>query len=141
MRQRRFPTACLAILAVLALSGGIASAPSVAFARTTSAPDASTITTQLQPGWNMVGWVGPETLSAQVFEELPALRQISAWDAGQQRYRRAWPDQDEALPALTPDRGLRASESDQSCLPAYNLGTGLVQASYVNRVAVVTGPV
>ena len=141
MRQRRFPTACLAILAVLALGTGVASAPSVAFAQTTSAPDASTITTQLQPGWNMVGWVGPETLSAQVFEELPELRRISAWDAEEQRYRRAWPDQDEALPALTPDRGLIALPSDQSCLPVYNLGTGLVQESYMNPVVVVPVPV
>ena len=85
MRQRRFPTACLAILAVLALSGGIASAPSVAFAQTTAAPDASTITTELQPGWNMVGWVGPETLTGRLFEEIPARQRISAWDAGQQR--------------------------------------------------------
>ena len=141
MRQRRFPTASIAILAALALGAGIASAPSVAFAQTTSAPEAGTITTELQPGWNMVGWVGPETLTGRLFEELPALRRISAWDAEEQRYRRAWPDQDEALPALTPDRGLRAIESDQSCLPIYNLGTGLVQESYTNPVVVVPVPV
>ena len=106
MRQRRFHTACLAILAVLALSGGIASAPSVAFAQTTSAPDASTITTQLQPGWNMVGWVGPETLSGQLFEELPSLRRISAWDAEEQRYRRAWPNINRDSLRLMPGTGL-----------------------------------
>ena len=61
MRQRRFHTASIAIFVAFALGAGIASAPSVAFAQTTSAPDAGTITTQLQPGWNMVGWVGPET--------------------------------------------------------------------------------
>ena len=106
MRQRRFPTACLAILAVLALGSGVASAPSVAFAQTTSAPDASTITTELQPGWNMVGWVGPKTLSGQLFEELPALGRISVWDAEEQRYRRAQRDQYEELPTLTAGMGV-----------------------------------
>ena len=106
MRQRRFPTACLAILAVLALSGGIASAPSVAFAQTTVARDAGTITTELQPGWNMVGWVGPETLSGQLFEELPALGRISAWDAEEQRYRRARPNINRNSLRLMPGMGL-----------------------------------
>ena len=106
MRQRRFPTACLAILVALALGGGIASAPSVAFAQTTAAPDASTITTELQPGWNMVGWVGPETLSGQLFEELPELRRISAWDAEEQRYRRAWPNINRDSLRLMPGTGL-----------------------------------
>ena len=106
MRQRRFPTACLAILAVLALGAGIASAPSVALAQATSAPDAGTITTELQPGWNMIGWVGPETLSGQLFEELPALRQISAWDAEEQRYRRARPNINRDSLRLMPGMGL-----------------------------------
>ena len=106
MRQRRFPTASIAILAALALGAGIASAPSVAFAQTTAAPEAGTITTELQPGWNMVGWVGPETLTGRFFEELPALRRISAWDAEEQRYRQAWPHRSQDLPRLMPGTGL-----------------------------------
>ncbi len=106
MRQRRFPTACLAILAVLALGSGVASAPSVAFAQATSASDASTITTELQPGWNMVGWVGPESLSGQLFEELPALGRISVWDAEEQRYRRARPNINRNSLRLMPGMGL-----------------------------------
>ena len=106
MRQRRFHTASIAILAALALGAGVASAPSVALAQTTSAPDAGTITTELQPGWNMVGWVGPETLTGRLFEELPALRRIAAWDAEEQRYRTAWPHRSQDLPRLMPGTGL-----------------------------------
>ena len=106
MRHRHFRTACIATLAVLALGAGIASAPTTASAESPAAPEADTITTQLQPGWNTIGWVGPGIPSGVLFEELPALRQISAWDAEQQRYRRAQRDQYEELPRLTAGMGL-----------------------------------
>ena len=54
----------------------------------------------------MVGWVGPETLTGRLFEELPALRRIAAWDAEEQRYRAAWPHRSQDLPRLMPGMGL-----------------------------------
>jgi hypothetical protein len=35
----------------------------------------------------MMGWVGPTTPAADLFEELPELRQVLAWDPGTQRYQ------------------------------------------------------
>ena len=90
----------------LALGAGIASTATTSAAESPAAPGAGAITTELQPGWNMVGWVGPETLPGQLFEELPALRLISAWDAEEQRYRRAQRDQYEELPTLLAGMGL-----------------------------------
>ena len=106
MRQRRLQTASIAILAALVLGTGVASTDLTASANSRSQANPPWMSTQLQPGWNMVGWVGPETASRRLFAELPALQRISAWDAEQRRYRRAWRDQDEELPALTPGMGL-----------------------------------
>ena len=67
---------------------------------TADEPEAQTLTTQLLPGWNMVAWLGPETPAPELFDAIPALRQISAWDSEEQRYRRA-------LRTGTPPDGLR----------------------------------
>ena len=56
----------------------------------------------------MVGWVGPETPASELFDELPALGRIFAWDAGERRYLRLMPSSglvgDQHL--LTPGDGL-----------------------------------
>ena len=106
MRRRHFRTACIAILVALALGAGIASTATTSAAESPAAPGAGAITTELQSGWNMVGWVGPATLSGQLFEELPALRLISAWDAEEQRYRRARPNINRNSLRLMPGMGL-----------------------------------
>ena len=62
-------------------------------------PDES-ITTDLHPGWNMVGWLGPEAPVSELFEAIPALKRIYAWNSEAQRYQ--W-----ALPMRTPLHGLR----------------------------------
>lgn len=62
-------------------------------------PDES-ITTELHPGWNMVGWLGPEAPVSELFEAVPALQRIYAWNSEAQRYQ-------SALPARTPQHGLR----------------------------------
>ena len=52
-------------------------------------PGSATLTSQLLPGWNMVAWLGPEAPVSELFDAIPALRQVSAWDSEEQRYRRA----------------------------------------------------
>lgn len=47
------------------------------------------VTTELQPGWNLAGWTGPETGIAALFEALPPLEAATAWDAETQSSREA----------------------------------------------------
>ena len=58
-------------------------------APTAGEPTQETITTTLYPGWNMVGWVGASTPPSEPFDAIPALQQVSAWDASHGRYRHA----------------------------------------------------
>ena len=74
-------------LLVAALGLGVASTHGSASAQ---APASDTITTQLQPGWNMVGWLGPDTTAGELFDAIPTLNLIVAWEADAQRYRWAW---------------------------------------------------
>ena len=101
---RHIRTALLAALAALLLAAG-ALAPTHASA-SEEPPDGETITTVLHPGWNMVGWVGPETPTRELFDALPTLRQASAWDAEAKEYRRARRRSETDLPMLTPGMGL-----------------------------------
>ena len=74
-------------LLLAALGLGVASTHGSASAQ---APASDTITTQLQPGWNMVGWLGPDTTAGELFDAIPTLNLIVAWEADAQRYRWAW---------------------------------------------------
>ena len=38
----------------------------------------------------MIGWLGPDTSAGELFEAIPALNFIVAWDGGAQRYRWVW---------------------------------------------------
>ena len=64
------------------------------------------ITTVLYPGWNLVGWVGADAPTSELFDAIPALRQVSAWDAEAQAYRHALRRRYDDVPALTPGVGL-----------------------------------
>ena len=90
---------------VAALGVGLASTSGSASAQ---APPSGTITTQLQPGWNMIGWLGPDTSAGELFEAIPALNFIVAWDGGAQRYRWVWRASlgQQALPWIQGGRGL-----------------------------------
>ena len=92
-------------LVLLALGVGLASTSGSASAQ---APPSGTITTQLQPGWNMIGWLGPDTSAGELFEAIPALNFIVAWDGGAQRYRWVWRASLglQALPWIQGGRGL-----------------------------------
>ena len=104
MQPRRLRPALLAALAALLLAAG-ALAPAQASA-SEEPPDGETITTVLHSGWNMVGWVGPETSVAELFEVLPQLRRVSAWDAREGAFLRAFRDDFAQLASLTPGMGL-----------------------------------
>ena len=82
-----FRRALVVGLVLLALGVGLASTHATASAQ---APPGGTITTQLQPGWNMIGWLGPDTSAGELFDAIPALNFIVAWDGGAQRYRWVW---------------------------------------------------
>ncbi len=89
-RSRRLATRGVlgAALAVLVVGAALAGTPARASAESGEAAGAETVTTVLQPGWNMVGWLGPEAPVTDLFEAIPALERVSAWDAAEQRYRR-----------------------------------------------------
>ncbi len=89
-RSRRLATRGVlgAALAVLVVGAALAGTPARASAESGEAAGAETVTTVLQPGWNMVGWLGPEAPVTDLFEAIPALELVSAWDAAEQRYRR-----------------------------------------------------
>ena len=77
----------VAALLLAALGLGVASTHGSASAQP---PASDTITTQLHPGWNMVGWMGPDTTAGDLFDAIPTLNLIVAWEADAQRYRWAW---------------------------------------------------
>ena len=72
-------------LLLAALGLGVASTHGSASAQ---APASDTITTQLQPGWNLIGWMGPDTTAGDLFDKIPALLVVAAWDRDAARY--AW---------------------------------------------------
>ena len=67
-------------------------------------------TTLLQPGLNMVGWTHPETGVDALFEDIPELEAVYAWDAKDQRFVVAYEDPAGSafgtLTTLTPGMGL-----------------------------------
>ena len=87
MRPAGFRVAVVTAVVVAMVGVGLWSAHGTASAQ---APAASTVTTQLQPGWNMVGWLGSDTTAAELFDAIPALNLIVAWDDDAQRHRWAW---------------------------------------------------
>ena len=88
-------------LAAIAL--GFAFAPSLESA---AADSGETFTTQLQPGFNLAGWIEPETGVDALFEAIPQLEAVYAWDAEAQRYRSSSAQREGDLTTLTPGMGL-----------------------------------
>ncbi len=82
----------------------LASAPEIA-----RADDGETATTELQPGWNLAGWTGEEAEVAAIFEAIPELETVYAWDAEARSFRgtvRVGADLLGELDTLTPGIGL-----------------------------------
>ena len=105
-KPRRIRPALLAVLVALVLAAGLMPAQANASEDSGESAEGGTITTVLHPGWNMVGWVGPHTPTSELFEEIPALRRVSAWDAREGAYRRASRGDYAQLPWVTAALGL-----------------------------------
>ena len=60
----------------------------------------------LQPGDNLVGWVGFATSSQHLFDQIPEAELLYAWDAGSSRYRFAARGFQATLPMIEPGMGL-----------------------------------
>ncbi len=58
-------------------------------------------TTTLQPGWNLAGWAAAETDAGALFEAIPTLDAVHAWDAATQSFARAARDDSEGAADLT----------------------------------------
>ena len=99
---KRF-TVATAALAFLALA--LVPAPGVA-----DAQGSEDFTTLLQPGFNTVGWTHAETAVDALFEDIPELEAVYAWDAKDQRFVAAYADPAarafDTLATLTPGMGL-----------------------------------
>lgn len=70
---------------------------------------AETVTTTLQPGWNLAGWTEDEAEVSAIFEAIPQLDAVYTWDAFRHRFSGAFRvDFGEAnrLTRLTPGMGL-----------------------------------
>ena len=108
MRDRRCQSVLLTALVALVLCTGLVPARAAASDDAADASDVTTITTVLHPGWNMVGWVGRETPAEGLFDAIPALESVFAWDSEAQQYQ--WRTRTRTLAhglwQLTPGQGL-----------------------------------
>ena len=103
MLQRGLQLA-IAFLLMSATSGLALASPPLA-----AADGEETVTTRLQPGWNLAGWTGEEAEVSAIFEAIPQLEAVFRWDAFARKY--SWAFRDESGPTgtlttLTPGMGL-----------------------------------
>lgn len=85
-RRRVLPLAAGAVLAAIALT---ALAPGQVLSEESPASEGAehSITTVLHPGWNAVAWTGPRAPVTDLFNAVPALGRVYAWDVAGQRFR------------------------------------------------------
>ena len=79
-----------------------------------------TVTTELQPGWNLASWTGNEADVEVVLAAIPQLVIAYAWDAHEQRYRFAYQDGETVfgdLARLSPGMGLWLFLEGQETVP------------------------
>ena len=132
--------ALLAALVLLALGIEVTPGQAVAASSAAGASEADTITTVLYPGWNMVGWVGPTKSTSELFDAIPALRQVSAWDVGDRVYQHAVRRRYDELPTVKPATALwlrlRGDMTVEWTRPAEPDGVLLQLSEGINLVAV-----
>ena len=112
----------MALLLALVLTPG---------SETASAHPSHPATTILLPGFNLAGWIEPQAGVAELFEALPELKAVYAWDATEQRYRSSSAPGAGDLTTLTPGMGLWLDIAGDEPVPwtrsaAPDPGTGLV---------------
>ena len=94
----------IALLLMSATSGLALAPPPLA-----AADGEETVTTRLQPGWNLAGWTEEEAGISAIFEAIPQLEAVYWWDAFRRKYTWAFRDESGptgALTMLTPGMGL-----------------------------------
>ena len=104
MRQSARVSAGIAVLLVLAIGPAL-----FLFPRPVAADESDTVTTVLQPGLNLGGWTEDEAGIEAIFDTIPELDLVYAWDAGNQWFR--WAARTDSgvlgnLHVLTPGMGL-----------------------------------
>ena len=106
--MRRLANTLLAALVLFVLSVALTSSARPAWADPVTSPRGDVITTELQPGWNMLGWLGPETPVSELFEVVPELERVFVWLGEHQRYEWATRNNpsNRRLPPLTPGLGV-----------------------------------
>ena len=67
--------------------------------------DSEQIVTTLYPGWNLIGWVDVEAPVGDLFETLPSLKSVYAYESAEQRWLSATAEGGD-LQMLTPGMGL-----------------------------------
>ena len=129
-----------ALLAALALGIGVAPGHAVAASGPAGTSEGETITTVLYPGWNLVGWLGHEALVTDLFDAIPTLQQVSAWDADDGAYRHAVRRRYDELPTVKPATALwlrlRGDMTVEWTRPAGPDGVLLRLSEGINLVAV-----
>ena len=100
----------LAVLIAVAAALALTASPQPAAATTAETGEpVETITSELEPGWNLAGWTEAAAPVETIFERIPELQVVYAWDADFQRFRlamRADPSGHSDLQKLTPGMGL-----------------------------------
>ncbi len=92
MLPRRLRLSLVGLFLAVALSASLALTSATASAEEPGAESGTgTLTTQLQPGWNMAAWLGPDGPVSDVFDAIPELERVYAWDNEAERYLRAFP--------------------------------------------------
>ncbi len=108
MAATRSQLVLLTVLVALVVCAALVPARAGATEESDDTADDGTITTVLQPGWNMVGWLGGDADASELFDQVPNLERVSAWDAENQRYQRRTQNSVSrfGLRQLAPGRGL-----------------------------------
>lgn len=106
MRKRLF-----ALLLLFSVAGifALTSTPPAVGATDTEAATTVEATTVLQPGWNLAGWTQKESGVGAIFEAIPSLELVYAWESERQRFSWAVRDAPGAvgdLEVLRPGMGL-----------------------------------
>ncbi len=105
-------TAGLRLVALLGVLAAAAVAAGIGVERgTADAEEAATqtVTTELRPGWNLAGWTEDEAEVSEIFEAVPPLEVVYAWDTFRHRFSAAFREdfgQANGLTTLTPGMGL-----------------------------------
>lgn len=91
MRPDARLSAGLAVLLVLAIGLALTASlkPVAADEHPVTGEPVETVTTELQPGWNLAGWTEPAAAVETIFETIPELEAVYSWDADYGRFRLA----------------------------------------------------